>query len=156
MIDVRLRGKQVALILLKFGLAFPIALCLSGQAFAQYGGGTMGTGGGSSNSGVAIGAGAGAAAAVAAGVLYCRYHNPSVTGCVQNTDDGLRLMDEKNNKAYALMPGEIDLKAGDRVKVKGKRLKSGAGKQTFQAQKVIKELGACNGEPSAGAAHPAS
>jgi hypothetical protein len=50
------------------------------------------------------------------------------------------------------MPEGADLKPGERVAVRGKRLTSSGGIQTFQTKKVVKELGACNGEPAVSAA----
>ena len=134
-----------------------LATLLASTAFAQYGGGGMGMGTGTPGtpgyvapkngygSGKAIGIGVGAAAGV--GVLFVAlHHHGAVTGCVQQTDDGLRLVDEKKNKSYALEPGSVDLKAGDRVELKGKKSSGNGGAQMFEPTKVVKSLGSCGAE----------
>ena len=137
---------------IRFAVGIPLALLLSIPAYAQYGGGGVGTGSPSYGSGKAIGLGVGAAAA-GAGVLYLALHHASsVTGCVQNGNDGLSLVEEKNKKSYVLLPGGADLLPGERVELKGKKGKAGATGQTFQAKKLVKNLGTC-GTPSASAAN---
>jgi hypothetical protein len=126
---------------------FLFTLLLSAPAFAQYGGG--GSAAPSYGSGKAIGVGVGAAAA-GAGVLYLTlHHRGSLIGCVQNGDDGLNLVDEKKHQTYSLLPGGISLKSGERVELRGKKSKDEKGAQTFQANKVVKNLGACSTESSA-------
>ena len=51
------------------------------------------------------------------------------------------------NKSYALGPGEVYLKPGQLVELQGHKSKNQAGAETFTAQKLIKDLGAC-GTPS--------
>ena len=146
---------------LRFALGSSFALLAASQAAAQYpgGGGTMGGGtpsytppkGGYSS---AKGAGIGVAAAAGAGVLFLAlHHRGHLTGCIQPADDGLRLLDERKNESYDLVPGEVDLRAGQRVELKGQKSKSEAGAQTFKAQKLIKDLGACGTSSSASSSH---
>jgi hypothetical protein len=71
-----------------------------------------------------------------------------MTGCVQPSDDGLRLLDEKNNKSYTLVPRDVYLKPGQRVLLKGKTSKDAGGTQTFTAKKLVKDLGSCGASPS--------
>lgn len=145
----------------QFALALLLGLLLAGRAAAQYGGGgghTGGSGGGTgggtyngggygSSAGKAAGIGAGAAAG--AGILFLAMHNHGrVTGCVQNVDDKLRLVDEKKNQSYALVSGDVLVKPGQRVELKGSKTKDDSGTQTFEAKKLIKDLGAC-GAPAA-------
>lgn len=143
---------------IRFVAGISLSLLLSGLAFAQYGGGGMGTGASGSGtsgygapsygSGKAIGIGVGAAAA-GAGVLYLAlHHGNSVTGCVRSGDDGLNLVDEKNKKSYVLLPGGADVRPGERVELKGKKSAAEGKGQTFQARKLVRNLGAC-GTPSA-------
>jgi hypothetical protein len=140
-------------------LGFSLALVGAGQAAAQYGGGG-GTGGGGTGTGTytappggyssAKGAGIGAGAAAGVGVVFLALHyHGRVTGCVQPADDGLRLLDEKNNKSYALVPGDVYVKPGQRVLLKGKTSKSDGGTQTFTAKKLVKDLGSCGAPASA-------
>lgn len=140
-------------------------LLLSTAAFAQYGGGGGGTVGGmgtptssgtyspasrSYGHGAAIGAGVGAAA-VGAGAVYLLTHRASkVSGCVQTTDDGLSLTDDKTKKTLTLIPGKTDLKAGDMVELKGKFRKNAAGDQRFLVKTVAKDFGECHAQAAAG------
>ncbi len=141
--------------LLKMALGVFLATILSNSAFAQYGGGGTGMGTGTPGppgyvapksgygSGKAVGIGVGAAAGV--GVLFLAlHHHGAVTGCVRQSDDGLRLVDEKKNKSYSLEPGSVDVKAGDRVQLKGKKSSGAAGAEMFQPTKVVKNLGSCS------------
>jgi hypothetical protein len=104
--------------------------------------------GGYSSNGAAIGAGVGAAAG--AGILFyaLHRHHAGMTACVQPAEDGLRIVDEKKNASYALQPGDVYLKAGQRVQVQGKKSKNAAGVETFAATKLVKDLGTC-GSPAA-------
>lgn len=142
-------------------LGLSLLFLTAGQATAQYGGGG-GTGGGtyvppkggySSATGAAIGAGA----AAGAGALFLALHyHGRVAGCVQPGNNGLRLLDDKNNKSYALVPGDVYLKPGQRVLLKGKRSKGDTDTQTFTAKKLIKDLGSCDASSAASLGNPAS
>lgn len=148
-----------------FACSICLALVLSSQAMAQGypGGGGTGTGGtgtggyvppkGGYGNGAAIGAGVGAAAG--AGVLFLAlHHRGMVTGCVQPADDGMRLVDQKNNKSYLIAADSIPLTAGERVTLKGKKSTEG-GNTTFQAKKLVKNLGSCTVESKAASNTPA-
>jgi len=156
--------------LLRNSLRLALGLCLtaalSASAFAQYGGGGMGTGTPGTpgyvppksgyGSGKAIGIGVGAAAAGAGVLFLALHHHGAVTGCVRQTDDGLSLVDEKKNKSYSLAGSSVALKPGDRVELKGKKSSAGAGNEMFEANKVVKNLGSCSVEPAAAAATSAA
>lgn len=152
--------------LLRNGLRFALGICLtavlSGSAFAQYGGGGMGTGmpgtpgyvppkSGYGN-GKAIGIGVGAAAGVGTAVFFAMHHHGAITGCVRKTDDGFSLVDEKKNKSYSLEGSSVALNPGDRVELKGKKSSSKTGNEMFEATKVVRNLGSCSAEPAATAA----
>src|SRR5437879_9553714 len=138
-------------------------LLLSTAAVAQYGGGGMGGATGSPASsgtyapgtpgyghGKAIGIGVGAAAA-GVGAIYLMTHRASkVTGCTEMADDGLHLTDDKTKRTLALVPGAADIKAGERVELKGKIKKDRGGDQSFLVKTVAKDFGECRA--SAGAA----
>ena len=139
-----------------------VVLLLAATAYAQYGGGggtggttgTTGTTGTSSTPsyghGKAIGIGVGAAAA-GVGAIYLMTHRASkVTGCVETADDGLHLTDDKTKRTLALVPGASDIKAGERVELKGKIKKDRGGDQSFLVKTVAKDFGECRA--SAGAA----
>jgi hypothetical protein len=86
-------------------------------------------------------------AAALTGVGFLVYHethkHPSVTGCVASGADRLTLQNEKDKKAYALSGDSAALKAGERVTVKGKKVKDSGGKPSFEVEKLIKDYGAC-------------
>jgi hypothetical protein len=130
-----------------------IGVALSTAAFGQYAGGVTGTTGGggataggytppkggySSSTGIAIGAGAAAAAAVGYFALRSRH---SVVGCVGESAKGNTLTAGK--MTYALDNGDVNLKVGERVKLRGKKMKSGAGERTFAVKKLVKDYGSC-------------
>jgi hypothetical protein len=139
----------------RIALGICLTAFLASSALAQYGGG-MGTGTPGTpgyvaptsgyGSGKAIGIGVGAAAAGAGVLFLALHHHGVVTGCVRQTDDGLRLVDEKKNKSYALESGSVALKPGDRVELKGKKSSGSGGAQMFEPTKVVKSLGSCSTE----------
>ena len=146
---------------LRFALGSSFALLAASQAAAQYpgGGGTMGGGtpsytppkGGYSS---AKGAGIGVGAAAGAGVLFLvLHHRGYVTGCVQPTEDGLRLVDEKKNQSYALVSGDVYLKPGQRVELKGQKSKNESEELTFEPKKLVKDLGTCSTSSAASSSH---
>ena len=151
-------------ILVRLALSSSLLLLAASHAAAQYGGGGGSTSGagtpgytpppGGYGSGKAVGIGVGAAAGV--GALFLALHNHgNVSGCVQPTDDGLRLVDEKKNKTYALVPGAVILKPGQRVELKGQKSKSDAGAQSFEAKKLVRDLGSCTASTPVAQAQPA-
>jgi len=123
------------------------------SALAQYGPGmgsapTSGTytapkSGYGSSSGAAIGIGLGAAAG--AGLAFWALHNrPNVVGCIQRSEHGNALLNEKDGKTYNLVPGsDVSLRPGERVALKGKKTEDGSGTYSFQAVKLVKDYGAC-------------
>src|SRR5438445_11522435 len=145
---------------LRLVLSLSLLLLAAAQASAQYGGGgtggtgTPGTpgyvapGGGYGGSGKAIGIGVGAAAGGAGVLFLALHHRGVVSGCVQPADDGLRLVDEKNKKSYVLATNALLLKPGQRVQLKGQKSKNDSGAQTFEAKKLVKDLGACSASAS--------
>lgn len=139
----------------KVALGMMIVFTVSMAAFGQYGGGGTGgtTGGGSTNGGVytppkggyssstGIAIGAGAAAAITVGYLVLRSRH-SLIGCVGESAKGTTLTSDK--ATYTLDTGDVNLKVGDRVKLRGKKAKSGSGHPSFAVKKLVKDYGACN------------
>lgn len=99
--------------------------------------------------GKAIGIGVGAAVAGAGAIYLLTHRSSKVTGCVQTADDGLHLTDDKTNRTLALVLGKTDVKAGERVELKGKIKKNAAGEQNFLVKAVDKDLGSCSASASA-------
>jgi hypothetical protein len=98
-------------------------------------------GGYSSSTGIAIGAGAAACAGLA--YLALRKH-ATMVGCVEASTDGSKLMNEKDQKTYALIASnDVVLALGERVVVKGKKTKDDSGKPTFEVHKLVRDYGSC-------------
>lgn len=141
----------------RLAVGIVLGAALSASALAQYGGGGtaggMGTtangvytppkGGYSSSTGIAIGA----AAAAGVGIAYLVLRNRgAMTGCVEESSNGTRLVNEKDNKTYSLNASGLNLKVGDRVKLRGKKLKASSSGQAFEASKLVKDYGSCHRE----------
>jgi hypothetical protein len=127
--------------LLRTSVALALCLFLVLPAFPQTGGHI-----GPSN-GEIVGIIVGAAAAITVvGVLIYRgaHKHPSITGCVATGADALNLKNEKDKEVYALSGDSTALRAGERVKLQGKKIKDSAGKPSFQVEKLTKDYGACN------------
>jgi hypothetical protein len=126
---------------------------------AQYGGGTGGAGTGStggvyqapkggysSSTGIAIGAAAAAGVAIA----YFAFHNRrTVTGCVESSSGADKLTLVNGGTTYILDSGSLNLTAGDRVKLLGRKEKSGSEARSFHVRKLVKDYGACHEDASA-------
>jgi len=83
-----------------------------------------------------------AGAGAGASLLYWSMHNrATLLGCVGG--DGNTLANEKDNRTYTLVSKREVLKPGERVEVKGKKLKDESGASTFEVHKISKELGSC-------------
>jgi hypothetical protein len=137
----------------KMILGFMLSIALPVSLAAQYGGGggMGGAGSGSGgytapksgySSGTGIAIGAAAAAGVGVALLAFHYHG-LVTGCVEPSTNGEKLMDEKSKNTYSLAANSLGLKPGERVKLKGKKEQNSAGAITFAPKKLVKDLGPC-------------
>lgn len=142
------------------GLSITALLCGAGSAQSYPGGMpttsapngtyTAPAGGYSSSTGIGIGVGA----AAGAGVLYLVLrHRGLVSGCVQQANDGLSFVEDKSKQTYSLMPGDTDVKSGERVELKGRKVKDDSGTQIFEAKKLVKNLGDCNSLSAATSSH---
>ena len=153
----------------RLALSLSFVLVAAVQVSAQYGGGGGMTGGAGTpgtpgyvapssgyGSGKAIGIGVGAAAGGAGVLFLALHHRGVVSGCVQPADDGLRLVDEKNKKSYVLATNALILKPGQHVELKGKKSKNESGVQTFEARRLVKDLGTCTASASVPQTQPSS
>lgn len=130
--------------LLRTSAALALCLLLALPAFPQTGG-NFGNIGPSKGEVVAIIVGAAAAITGVGFLIYHETHkHPSITGCVISGADGLTLKNEKDKKVYALSGDFAALGAGERVKLKGKKVKDSSGKPSFQVEKLTKDYGTCN------------
>jgi hypothetical protein len=126
-----------------------LALCLllAVPAFPQTGIGNLGDLSGIGPSKAEIVAIIVGIAVVFVGVGFLVYHethkHPSITGCIVSGTDGFTLQNEKDKKAYRLSGESAALKAGERVSVKGKKVKDSSGKSSFRVEKLTKDFGTC-------------
>jgi|GEM_PF-3199994 len=83
------------------------------------------------------------------GIVLAVKREPRITGCVSSTPDGLQLMNEGDHSAYRLIGDVGTVKAGDRVRVAGKKKKpvAPATTRTFNVDKVTKNFGSCSVAP---------
>jgi PDZ domain-containing secreted protein len=107
------------------------------SATAQTGYGRIGP-----SNGAIVGAAVGVAAATGV-VLYLTPHKPSITGCVRSADGINTVTDEKDKVSYTVVDGASQLKAGDRVKLQGKKRKDKSGNSTFQVKKIKQNYRPC-------------
>ena len=85
---------------------------------------------------VAVGVGVGF------GIYFAVHHGHSLTGCAVSGSNGLQLQNDQ--QTYALMGNVGSIKAGDRVRVAGKKQKAVAsGVHEFVVEKLARDYGAC-------------
>ena len=68
----------------------------------------------------------------------------TITGCVNSGETGMSVMDEKDKRIYALSGNTTDIKPGDRVTLRGKKVNpNGATKPlTWKVNMETKDFGA--------------
>ena len=90
---------------------------------------------------------AAAAVGVVATVLVLHYSKKrAITGCVNSGTDGMTITDEKDKQIYALSGNTTSIKPGDRMKLRGRKVKAmGPDKTTpvWEAKQVAKDFGVC-------------
>ena len=107
--------------------------------------------------GEVVGAAVGVGAVVAAVTIVAVNHSHhTLNGCVFAGQNGLQLR-TSDSKTYAIEGDAADIKAGDKVKLHGSRVKKtkdSSGDQVFKVEKLKKDYGPCHVTP-AEAAKPA-
>jgi hypothetical protein len=88
------------------------------------------------------------AAAVTIIVIVVAVHyskKRTITGCVGSGAKGLSITDEKDREVYALSGNTADIKAGDRIKLRGRKLKSKGSDKTpvWEAKEATQDFGVC-------------
>jgi hypothetical protein len=90
-----------------------------------------------------------AVAAIAVGVTMTIVHHKRnkivVTGCVIPWEKGMKVTDEEDKKTYVLSGDTSGIKAGDRMKLEGKRVKAKSPDKSrvWETEHVIKDFGVC-------------
>jgi hypothetical protein len=125
----------------RLAIRFAVALTLcANAAVGQYGG--SGNGGYHASKGIAIGA----TAAAGAGIAYLAVHSHShgkLTGCLESSGASPILRSDDKKNTYTLINGDsVRLIQGERVALKGKKLRQGSG-LAFEVHGVAKDYGAC-------------
>jgi hypothetical protein len=116
------------------------SLALSRPARAQF----SGTIGPSKGAVVGIIAAAIAIPIVIGTVLYFVLRQPRLTGCVVQSADGLELMNEGDSQVYLLSGDTTGIKAGELIKITGKKQKkNGSGPRPLLVTALKKDYGVC-------------
>jgi hypothetical protein len=90
---------------------------------------------------VAVGAGL-----VVATVLIIHYSKKrTITGCVKSSDNGMTVTDEKDKQIFALAGNTAGIKPGDRMKLRGKKVKAKNHEQAvvWEVGELSRDLGVC-------------
>jgi hypothetical protein len=89
------------------------------------------------------------AAAIAIGVTVSIVQHKRkkivVTGCVISGEKGMKVIDEEDKKTYALSGDTSGIKAGNRMKLEGKRVKAKSPDKSrvWETEHVITDFGVC-------------
>lgn len=69
----------------------------------------------------------------------------AITGCVLSGGEGLTITDEEDRKTYVLSDETSGVKAGNRMKLEGKRVRTKGPDKTrvWETRRVIKDFGVC-------------
>ena len=69
----------------------------------------------------------------------------TITGCVNSGETGMSVMDEKDKRIYALSGNTTDIKPGDRVTLRGKKMNPNSVNKplTWKVNMETKDFGAC-------------
>lgn len=89
-------------------------------------------------------------AAIGVGVFFAFHHGTSIKGCAANGPSGLEIRSENGASVYQLSGATAEVRAGDLVRLKGKRKHAQEGDvPLFVVSRLAKDYGTC-----AAAAHP--
>ena len=135
-------GKKLR-VLLAAGLVL-VALMLDCRPAEAQTGSRIGPSGGEVAAAVV---GAAAAIVVIAVVVVHARRPPTITGCAVSGPNGLTLENDSDHQSFALSGETAGIKAGDRVRVQGKKQKANGAARGFTVLKVKTDYGACPVKP---------
>jgi hypothetical protein len=122
-----------------FVVLFICAFCLTTTKTASGGIGYASNG---KTAGVII-ALVGVVALIGVGVYIAVHHGHSLKGCASQGPGAMQLLNEGDQRTYALA-GDVDgIKAGNRVRVSGNKKKASGNSRQFIATKLAKDYGPC-------------
>ena len=93
-----------------------------------------------------VGALVGVLAGIAVVIVLVVTHKKKITGCVTTNDKGITMTTENDKQTYQLSGNTAGIKAGERVRVQGKKIKSSdkGGTPTWEVEKLDKDYGPCH------------
>jgi len=89
-----------------------------------------------------IGAAVGVGAGVVLAVYFIHRSHTSLTGCVEQTEHGLRLTAKDGNN-YELVNAPSEVKAGRRLSFRGHKVSTSSGR-AFRVDHLSRDYGACS------------
>ncbi|HLZ41747.1 MAG TPA: hypothetical protein VKQ11_12340 [Candidatus Sulfotelmatobacter sp.] len=89
--------------------------------------------------------GIGAIAAIGVVVYLVIPKHPTIEGCVESVEGTSRIT-AADHKTYVLVPGDVTVANGRRLKVKGKKHKDEAGNRQFTVNKLVEDKGPCSAQ----------
>jgi hypothetical protein len=88
-----------------------------------------------------VGAAVGVGAGVGVGIYLIHRSHTSLTGCVQQTDNGLSLT-AKDGNTYELVNAPSEVKARTRLSLRGHKIRATSGR-AFRVDHVSRDYGSC-------------
>ena len=88
--------------------------------------------------GVAVGVGVG----IGVGIYFIHRSHTSLSGCVRQTDQGLSMI-AKDGNIYELLNAPSEVRARERLSLRGHKIKSGSGR-AFRVDHVDRDYGLCS------------
>jgi hypothetical protein len=87
-------------------------------------------------------------AAIGVGIFFAVHHGTFIKGCAATGPDGLEIRTQNGADVYQLSGATAEVKAGDLVRVKGKKKHGQSGDvPRFVVSGVAKDYGACPARP---------
>jgi hypothetical protein len=132
-------------------IAVLTCVLVSGSLASPQSGGRIAGPSGGQVAGAAIGVGA---AVVVVAALAVSHSHHTLTGCAVSGPNGLKLK-TSDSKTYSIEGDVAEIKAGDKIKVHGSRVKNAknaGGDPVFKVEKVSKDYGTCHVEAAASSA----
>ena len=129
-------------------IALSIVLCVPAKAQSSPGIGFPSGPIGCACAGEIIGGAIGVVAGIAVITIVAIHYSKkrTITGCVVPRGSRMTVTDEKNQQTYDLFGNTAGVAPGERMKLEGKKVKSGGPDKTlaWKAKKVAKDYGACH------------
>ena len=87
-------------------------------------------------------------AAITTAIVLSIRHHPSISGCVTDGPAGMQMVNEGDQTSFLLTGDTVGVKAGERVKLQGKKNgRDATGSRHFFVEKIKKDYGVCRVTP---------